>query len=63
MTVKILYGENIINSEWQTKTFKDEMAAVEWCRRNAKKIVRINDLLTGNQPVSHFDVMDALRGY
>lgn len=57
----IFYGNNIVDSEWQTKSFKDEMSAIEWCRRNAKKIGYINDYPTYYQPVSHFEIMAALK--
>lgn len=59
--LEILYGE-LFNSSWQTKSFKDETAAIEWCRRNAAKIGCINDYRTFFRPVSHFEVMDAIRG-
>ncbi len=60
--VKVLFGE-LFNTEWQTKSFKDENAAMEWCRRNASKIGCINDYRTGFKPISHFEIMDALRGH
>ena len=50
------------NPEYQTKTFKDEMSAVEWCRKNATKICCINDYWTYYKPVSHFEIIDAIRG-
>ena len=59
--VKILYGKGA-DSSWQEKSFKDDMAAIEWCRRNYEKIVMINDYRTFNQQISHFEIMDALRG-
>lgn len=48
--------------EWQKKTFKDTNDAIVWCRRNYKKIGCLNDYRTFGQPISHFDVMDAIRG-
>ena len=59
--IKILYGE-LFNTQWQEKSFKDETAAIEWCRRNYKKIGCINDYRTGFKAISHFEIMDALRG-
>lgn len=59
--VRILYGK-LFASEWQDKTFKDENAAIEWCRRNHEKIGCINDYRTNHQQISHFEIMDALRG-
>lgn len=59
--VNIQYGE-FPNTTLQTKSFKDENAAIEWCRRNYKKIFSINDYRTFFQPISHFDVIHGLRG-
>ena len=59
--MRILYGQ-AFDTEWQDKSFKDENQAIEWCRKNAAKIVCINDYRTFNQPVSHFEIMDAIRG-
>lgn len=59
--LEILYGE-LFNSSWQTKSFKDEAAAIEWCRRNANRIICINNYRTCLKPISHYQVMDAIRG-
>lgn len=59
--LKILYGK-LFNTEWQTKTFKDETSAIEWCRKNSSKIGCINNYRTGFQSISHFEIMDAIRG-
>ena len=59
--IKVLYG-SLFNTEWQDKSFKDEMSCIEWCRKNAAKIVCINDYRTFNQPISHFEIMNAIRG-
>lgn len=59
--LRIMYGE-LFNTEWQEKSFKDEITAIGWCRRNYKKIGCINDYRTNFQPISHFDIMDAIRG-
>lgn len=59
--IKVMYGE-WFNTTWQNKSFKDEMACIEWCRRNYAKIGCINDYRTCFEPISHFDVMNALRG-
>ena len=61
MTVNIMYG-TFLNTEWQKKKFKDEISAMEWCRRHFKNIGCINNYRTGFQPISHFEIMDALRG-
>lgn len=50
------------NDAFQKKTFKDETSAMEWCRRNYKKIARMNNFWTGGKEISHWDVMDALNG-
>ena len=59
--VKVLYGE-LLNTSWQDKSFKDENAAIEWCRKNYRNIGCINDYRTGFEPISHFEIMDALNG-
>ncbi len=59
--IKVLFSQ-LFNSEWQDKSFKDENAAMEWCRRNSAKIGCINDYRTGFKPISHFEIMDAIRG-
>ena len=61
LKVRILYGKPF-ESSWQEKSFKDETAAMEWCRRNAEKICCINDYRTMCLPVSQYEIMDALRG-
>ena len=49
-------------SEWQEKTFKDVTSCMEWCRRNYSKIGAINEYRTLGQPISHFEIMDAING-
>ena len=46
----------------QLKTFKDETACIEWCRKNATNIMSINGVLTGRNKLSHFDIKDCLAG-
>ena len=60
--IKVLFGKDVFNATWQDKTFKDEMAAVEWCRRNSLSIWCINDFRTQGRPVPHFEIMDAING-
>ena len=50
------------SSTWQDKSFKDIESAIMWCRKNYQKIWCINDFRTFGQPISHWDVMDALHG-
>lgn len=59
--VKIQFGEGF-NTEWQDKSFKDEMSCIEWCRRNYAKIFCINDYRTFYEPIPHFAIMDAING-
>jgi hypothetical protein len=57
MTVKIVWegaGE-------QKKTFDNLFKAVEWCRRNYRKLVWINGYYTACRPVCHFDLIDMLE--
>ena len=61
LKVTIFYG-TLGNMTYQEKSFQDENAAIEWCRRNYKKIGCINDYRTCFQQPSHFEIMDALRG-
>lgn len=46
----------------QEKTFDDMDSCIMWCRRNYKKIFSINDYRTCGEAVSHFEIMDAIRG-
>jgi len=46
----------------QLKTFKDETACIAWCRSNAENIMSINEVPTGRNKLSHFDVKDCLEG-
>lgn len=46
----------------QTKNFKDETAAMEWIRKNCENIVSINDTPTYGEVLSHFEIMDCLKG-
>ena len=62
MKIKVLFGNDLFSATWQDKTFKDEMSAMEWCRRNFAKIWKINDYRTLGQAVSHFELTDAFRG-
>lgn len=59
--LNILYGKPF-DTTWQKKSFKDETSAVQWCRKNHEKIGCINDYRTFFAQVSHFDIMDAIRG-
>lgn len=52
----------MFHTEWQNKTFNDETSCIEWCRKNSEKIGCINDYRTGFQPISHFEIMDAING-
>ena len=54
--IEVLYG-----IEWQKKVFKDEISAVEWCRRNYYNIGCINDTYTNYEVTSHFGIMRAIR--
>ena len=62
MKIKVLFGDDIFSATWQNKTFKDNMSAVEWCRRNFAKIWQINEYRTFGTTLSHFEIMDAIQG-
>ena len=59
--VNIGWGKDYMSYDLQEKTFKDEMSAVEWCRKNYQKIQHINFHTTLGQQISHFEIMDYLR--
>ena len=46
---------------FQTKTFKNEVACVAWCRKNYEKIMSINDVFTFGKKLSSFDIMDCIN--
>ena len=48
--------------EPQEKMFASIDDCIMWCRKNYKKIHSINDFRTFGEPISHFDVMDAING-
>ena len=52
----------LTKDSYQTKSFKDETAAIEWIRRNSAHILNINDSMNfyENQ-ISHFDILRAIR--
>ena len=54
--IKVLFGNTFCNSTWQDKSFKTEIDAVEWCRRNYTKIWCINDCYTRGQLLHHVDI-------
>lgn len=68
MTVEITWSKDepkLDFSAWstQTKTFESEEKALEWCRRNANHIVKINDSqFFFGDTISHFAILNALRG-
>ena len=59
MKVEIEWKER---GNFQTKTFKDQNACMQWCRTNCRKIYSINGIYTYCQELSHFDIMDCLTG-
>ena len=59
--VVINYGPNYFNAELQTKSFKDETAAVEFCRKHHDNIHSINGIPTHGEQLSHFEIIDAIR--
>ena len=65
MTVQILWAKDKMDfttHSWQTKTFESEEKAIEWCRKNGKHILEINDSrYFFEESISLFDIMDALR--
>ena len=58
MKATILYGDNIFSATYQTKSFENESRAIEWIRRNRKKVWSVNHIPT--RAFDHFELMDAL---
>lgn len=63
LKIKILWGEDLWNAEWQNKSFKDEMSALQFVRMHRKKIFGINHQMFNNSCnlISHFELIDAIR--
>lgn len=61
ITVKIVWTSEAGQSE-QVKKFNDMDKALQWCRSHYKNILWINDYCTYGEPVSHFILMDMIRG-
>lgn len=61
VTVDILWADSNGESS-QKKKFKDEMSAIEWIRKHYKNVTAINGYFTWGEKVSHFEIMDALKG-
>lgn len=59
MKVEVEWKER---GNFQTKTFKDQTACMQWCRVNCENIYSINGITTYGQRLSHFDIMDCLSG-
>lgn len=59
MKVEIEWKER---GNFQTKTFKDQNACMQWCRTNCKNIYSLNGIYTFCQVLSHYDIMDCLNG-
>lgn len=59
--INIFYGTLFNNMSWQTKSFKDETSAIEWCIKHYEKIGNINGYATGFKPMRHFDIMHAIK--
>ena len=46
----------------QTKSFKDENAAIQWIRQNYGNIMSINGIPTYGENISQFDIMNCFKG-
>ena len=64
MKVSIRWGKDVINSEWQEKTFKDNIAAMEFIRKHSDNIHGINGELIPEyaKPLNHYDIQMLLEG-
>jgi hypothetical protein len=61
MKIKLLYGDDVFNAEWQDKSFKDEISALEFIRKHASKIHGINCHICNTKLLSHFEIIDLIR--
>ena len=61
MKINLLYGVDVFNAEWQDKSFKDEMSALEFIRKHRLKIHGINYHICNAELLSHFEIMDLIR--
>ncbi len=61
--VKVLWGNDLYNSTWQDKSFKDEMAALQFLRMHTDKIYGVNSTMfhSGIASITHFELMDAIK--
>jgi hypothetical protein len=59
--VTVLYGDNVLDSSYQEKSFKDETSYVNWCTKNYEKILSINSHQTYQSPVNSFDLLGFLK--
>ncbi len=60
--VNICFGDNILESKWQTKTFSDEMSALEFIRKHRARIFGINDYFGDVAILTPFEIMDLIKG-
>ena len=59
--VTVLYGDNILDSSYQEKSFKNEVSYVNWCTKNHEKILSINGHQTYQLPVNSFDLLGFIK--
>ena len=59
--VNICFGDDIIASKWQTKTFSNEMSALEFIRKHRTRIFGINDYFGDVAILTPFEIMDLIR--
>lgn len=62
LEVMIAWGDSYIDSTYQLKVFENEDDLLMWCRRNAKHIQAINGTVTDGQPLTHIEIVRAVRG-
>lgn len=68
MKVDILWANDIsqalnyaVESRWQTKSFKDENAAIQWIRSHRDNIFGINHEFGSAKVLNHYEIAALLR--
>ena len=63
LKIKILWGEDLMSSTWQKKSFKDEISALQFIRTHREKIFGVNNRMfyQSCNVVPHFKLIEAIR--
>lgn len=61
ITINISWGDSYFSSELQKKSFADEPRAIEFLRRNSKKIQAVNGYPTYGEKKDSFELYDFIK--